>query len=158
MKRIWVIVILAAVLGLGATRQAGADDVAVIVNKSNPVDGLTLAQLRKIVLAQELKWPQGKKIDVLMTTPGQAERSSTIKIVCGMNETDFTLHFMHASFKGETGDPPKAVGFSMQVRQAVAGNANAIGFIKASEVDGSVKVVPIDGASPGQAAYKLKIK
>ena len=93
-----------------------------------------------------------------MTTPGQPERDSTLKIVCSMRETDFTLHFMHASFSGETAEPPKAVGSGVQVRQSVAGTANAVGFIKASQLDGSVKVIAIDGSRPGEPAYKLKLR
>jgi len=158
MKRICVVLIAVALIGIGAASQGLADDVAVVVNKSNPVDSLTMVQLRKIVLGQELKWPDGKKIAVLMTTPGQPERDATLKIVCGMRETDFTLHFMHASFNGERADPPKAIGSGVQVRQSVAGTANAVGFVKASQLDDSVKVITIDGSGPGQPAYKLKLK
>jgi ABC-type phosphate transport system substrate-binding protein len=158
MKRMVVVLFATALLGLGAASQAAADDVAVIVHKSNPVESLTMVQLRKLVLGQETKWPTGKKIAVLMTTPGQPERDSTLKIVCSMRETDFTLHFMHASFSGETAEPPKAVGSGVQVRQSVAGTANAVGFIKASQLDGSVKVIAIDGSRPGEPAYKLKLR
>ena len=158
MKRMLVVLIAAALLWFGAASQAAADDVAVIVHKSNPVEGLTLGELRKIVMGTQAKWPDGKKMAVLMTTPGQPERDSTLKIVCSMKETDFTLHFMHASFSGETADPPRAVGSGLQVRQAVAGAANAVGFIKASQLDGSVKVITIDGSRPGEPAYKLKVK
>jgi hypothetical protein len=65
---------------------------------------------------------------------------------------------MHASFNGEGGDLPKNGGSGQQVQQLVAGNPNAIGIIKASQVDDSVKVIPIDGRTPGQPAYQLKIK
>jgi phosphate transport system substrate-binding protein len=154
----FLVLIATALLGVGAASQPAADDVAVIVNKSNPAAGLAMIELRKIVLGQETKWPDGKQIVVLMTRPGQPERDSTLKIVCGMTETDFTLHFMHASFNGGTADPPKAVGSGVQVRQSVAGSPSAIGFIKASDADGSVKVIPIDGSGPGQPTYKLKMK
>jgi ABC-type phosphate transport system substrate-binding protein len=167
MKRLCVVAIAIALVGFGAASQAAADEVAVIVNKSNPVDGLTMAQLRKIVLGQETKWTSGKRIAVLMTTPGQPERDGTLKVVCGMSETDFTLHFMQgvlsaSSHLGSSGlprlDPPKAVGSSVQVRQLVAGTTDAVGFIKASQLDASVKVVRIDGSGPGQPEYKLKLK
>jgi ABC-type phosphate transport system substrate-binding protein len=167
MKRLSVVLIATALVGFGAASQAVADDVAVIVNKSNPVDGLTMVQLRKIVLGEETKWTSGKKIAVLMTTPGQPERDGTLKMVCGMSETDFTLHFMHGALWATSHygpaasarlDPPKAVGSGVQVRQLVAGTANAVGFIKASQLDDSVKVITIDGNGPGQPAYRLKLK
>ena len=171
MKPRFVVLIATALLGFGSASWAAADDVAVIVHKSNPVEGLTMVQLRKIVLGQETKWPNERKIAVLMTTPGQPERDTTLRIVCGMSETSFRSHFMHASFKEgvanlggpkwsppSVAEPPTAVGSGVQVRQSVAGTANAVGFIKASQLDGSVKVITIDGSSPGQPAYKLKLK
>ena len=156
MNRVAIVVLASALVSFGAAAQAVADDVAVIVHKSNPIADLAMVQLRKIVRGQETKWSNGKKIAVLMTTPGQPERDTTLKVVCGMSETDFTLHFMHASFKGEGADPPKALGTSAQVRQAVASTADAIGFIKASDADSSVKMLTVDGSSPGQPAYRLK--
>src|SRR6185295_1266729 len=157
MKRA-VLALVATVSLAGSPVWAAADDVAVIVNKSNPVTGLTMIQLRKIVLAQEGKWPAGGKILVWMTAPGQPERAGTLKVVCGMSETDFTLHFMHASFNGDAGDPPKTGGSGALVLQSIAGAANGVGFIRASQVDDSVKVVTIDGNRPGQPDYKLKLK
>ena len=93
MKRIFVVLIAVALLSFGAASWAAADDVAVIVHKSNPVDGLTMGQLRKIVLGQQTKWPNEQKIAVLMTTPGQPERDTTLRIVCGMSETSFSASF-----------------------------------------------------------------
>lgn len=157
MKRVGLAVVAAFLLGVTPSR-AAADDVAVIVNKSNPISTLTVIQLRKIVLGQESKWPGGGKIAVWMTSPGQPERAAALKILCGMSETDYTLHFMHASFSGESGDPPKTGGSGAQVRQSVASAAGAVGFIWASQVDDSVKVVSVDGSRPGQPAYKIKLK
>jgi ABC-type phosphate transport system substrate-binding protein len=154
MKRL-VLALLATALVGSAHSWAAADDLAVIVNKSNPIAALTMIQLRKILLAQEGKWPGGGKIIVWMTSPGQAERAGTLKIVCGMSETDFTLHFMHASFNGDGGDPPRTAGSGALVRQSIAGSPNGVGFIWASQVDDSVKVVAIDGNRPGQPGYKL---
>ena len=171
MNRISVVLIALALLSVGAASRAAADDVAVIVHKSNAVDGLTMGQLRKIVLGQQTKWPNDQKIAVLMTTPGQPERDTTLRIVCGMSETSFRSHFTHAAFReGVAGfhgpkwsppavaEPPTSVGSGVQLRQSVASGPNAVGFIKASQVDDSVKVVAVDGSSPGQPAYKLKMK
>jgi ABC-type phosphate transport system substrate-binding protein len=158
MKRTVLALVATALLAFATRAQAAADDVAVIVHKSNPISAMTMIELRKIVLAQEAKWPGGGKIVVWMTSPGQPERAGTLKIVCGMSETDYTLHFMHASFNGDAGDPPKSARSSALVRQSITGAANGVGFILASQVDDSVKVVAIDGARPGEPAYKLKLK
>jgi ABC-type phosphate transport system substrate-binding protein len=157
MKRLVLAGVAAAMLG-GVASRAEADDVAVIVNKGNALTALTMVQLRKIVLGQEAKWPTGGRIVVWMTTPGQRERSGVLKIVAGMSETDFTLHFMHSSFNGEAGDLPKTAASGPLVRQSVGGTVNAVGFIWASQVDDSVKVITIEGSRPGQPGYKLSVK
>jgi ABC-type phosphate transport system substrate-binding protein len=164
MKRVLVVLVAIALLWSGAVSQAAADEVAVIVNKSNPVNSFTMAELQKILLGPRPKWTSGKEIAVLMTQPGQPERSGTLKIVCGMSETDFNLHFVRGlrkpdgSTTADNGYSPKVFSSGVQLRQSVADAPNAVGFIKASEVDDSVKVVSVDGSSPGQPAYKLKLK
>jgi ABC-type phosphate transport system substrate-binding protein len=159
MQRIAVVLFAAALVGFGSASRAGAaEDLAVIVNKTNPVQNLTILQLRKILLGAEGKWPAGKKIAVLMPMPGTPGRDGLLRIVCGMNETDFTLHFLHASFNGDAGDPPRSIAASVQLRDLVAGTPNALGFVGASDADDSVKIVTIDGSGPGQTGYKLKSK
>jgi len=81
-----------------------------------------------------------------------------LKLVCGMSETDFTLHFMHASFNGEIADLPKTAASGALVRQLVAGAVNGLALILASQADDTVKVLTIEGNSPGQAAYRLIVK
>jgi ABC-type phosphate transport system substrate-binding protein len=163
MRRVLAVLVATALLGFGPASQAAADDVAVIVNKSNPVSAFTMADLRKILLGPRPRWTSGYEITVLMTPPGQPERSGTLTIVCGMSETDFNLHFVrglrHADGSiNDNGYSPKVLNSGVQLRQSVASGPNAVGFIKASEVDSSVKVVSVDGSSPGEPAYKLKLR
>ena len=164
MKRVSVVLIATVLLGFGTASRAASDDVAVIVNNSNPVASLTMAELRTILLGPRPKWTSGSTVTVLMTQPCQPERSGTLKIVCGMSETDFNLHFVRGwrnvdgSTTGDNGHWPKVFSSGVLLRQSVASVAAAVGFIRASQVDGSVKIVAIDGNRPGQPDYKLKLK
>src|SRR6185295_8897024 len=150
MKQAFAAVAAAAVLGYGAASWAAADDVAVIVNKSNPVMAMTIVQLKAILLGGGANWTSGNKITVVMTPAGQPERSGTLRIVCGMSETDFNLHFIHGwrnpdvSVNKRGGDHPTVLGTGLLVQQSVATTPHAVGFIKASQVDDSVKVVTVD--------------
>jgi hypothetical protein len=157
-KRFRPFILGAALLGLGALPRAATDDVAVVVNRSNPVAGLTLVQVRKYLLAENLTWPSGAKVIVVTTKAGQPDRNTALKAVCGMSETDFTLYFMHASFSGDSGEPPRTFASAALLEQMVATTPGAIGFLPSSEVGGAVKVVAIDGALPGQPAYKIRAK
>jgi ABC-type phosphate transport system substrate-binding protein len=164
MKQRFAVLAAVAVLVSGAVPQAAADEVAVIVNKSNPVMAMTIGQLRAILLGAGATWTSGNKITVFMTPAGQPERSGTLRIVCGMSETDFNMHFIHGwrnpdgTVNKASGDHPTVFGTGVLVRQSVATTPHAVGFIKASQVDDSVKIVTVDGSSPGEPAYKLKIK
>jgi phosphate transport system substrate-binding protein len=157
MKPVCIVLIATAVLIGGSAPRAAADDVAVIVNKSNSTDSLSVAQVRKLLLGEETRLG-GQKASVVLTAPGVADRTAAIKSACGMSETDFNMYFMQAQFKGEMREAPKAVSSSAQVRQAVAAAPGGIGFIRAADVDDSVKVVKINGIAPGQPNYPIAMK
>jgi ABC-type phosphate transport system substrate-binding protein len=144
------IVLLAAPL-------AFADDLVVIVNKSNPVASLTKVQLRKLLLGEQNSWSGGKPVSLILRAPGQPEREGVLRSVCGMSEDDFTQHQMHANFGGTTAAPPKALGSAAAVRQLVMTVPGAIGFVRAADVTDSVKAVPVDGLNAGQPGYKIRV-
>jgi phosphate transport system substrate-binding protein len=152
MKRLFQVVWLTGILAA----LAAADDLAVVVNKGNPVENLTKAQLNKILLGEQGTWASGKKVSVILRAPGQPERSGVLRSLCGMSEDDFAQHLLHASFNGDSAAPPKALATGEAVRSLVAILPGGIGFLKTSDVNESVKVVTVDGAAAGQPDYKVK--
>jgi ABC-type phosphate transport system substrate-binding protein len=132
------------------------DDLTVVVNKSNSVDNLTKAQLCKIVLAEQAAWPGGKKVMVVLRAPGQPDRKGVLRSVCGMGEDDFTTHQMQASFNGDAGSPPKVVASDEAVRDMVAAQPGAIGFLQTADVNDTVRTVTVDGVAAGKDGYKVK--
>jgi ABC-type phosphate transport system substrate-binding protein len=136
--------------------RAADDDLAVIVNKGNPVANLTKAQLRKLLLGEQDSWPGGKKVSVILRAPGQAEREGVLRSICAMSEDDFNQHLMHANFGGETGGAPKALGSAVAVRQLVTTMPGAVGFVRVADVTDAVRVVMVDGVAAGQPGYKIK--
>jgi phosphate transport system substrate-binding protein len=156
MMKTLICLLTTAALVAPACLQAADDDLAVIVNKSNPTENLTKAQLRKIIVGEQDSWPGGKKVSVILRAAGQPERIGVLRSVCGMSEDDFEQHLLHANFNGDTGGPPKALGSAAAVRQLVATLPGGIGFVRLEEVNDSVKVVTVDGAAAGQAGYKVK--
>jgi phosphate transport system substrate-binding protein len=156
MKKIAGILSMIVALVPGAA-WAADDDLAVVVNKTNSVDNLTKAQLRKIVLGEQTSWSSGKKVSVILRSPGQPERAGVLRVVCGMTEDEFNQHLMHADFNGDNGAPPKALGSAVAVRQLVVSIPGGIGFLRSADVNDSVKVVKVDGLAAGDAGYKIKV-
>jgi phosphate transport system substrate-binding protein len=148
---------IVALITLGSTIPALAadDDLAVVVNKSNPVTNLTKTQLKKVILGEQTSWPAGK-VNVILRATGQPEREGVLRSVCGMSEDDFNQHWMHANLNGDSASPPKSLGSPEVVRQLVTSIPGAIGFLRIADVNASVKVVTVDGLAAGAAGYTIK--
>jgi ABC-type phosphate transport system substrate-binding protein len=143
-----------------AAQAAPDEHIVVIVNAANPVDNLTLGELKKLWLSDKGHWDSGKAVAPVMLPAGAPERAAFLKIVCGMNEADFSKYFLQAAFTGKSATPPKEVGSAASVKSTVGSSPGAIGFIKVSEyspADTSVKAVKVDGTTADDPAYKLKM-
>jgi ABC-type phosphate transport system substrate-binding protein len=142
--------------------QAAGEPIVVIVNAANPVDNLSVGELKKLFLSDRSKWDTGKSVAPVMVGAGNPERTAFLKIVCGMNDADLGKYFLQAAFTGKSATPPKEVGSSAAVKSVVAGSAGAIGFVKAMDFhgdgsDGGVKAVKIDGVDASDPGYKLRM-
>jgi len=120
---------------------SAADEVDVIVNKANTISDLPLPDARKIFLGEKTTWPSGKRVSILMLAQGQPERAVILREIYKMSEADYSKYFLQAAFAGKVSAPPKDVPSAAQVKQVVAENPGAIGYVKKEDVDDSVKVV-----------------
>src|SRR5436190_7843314 len=96
----------------GAATSASEIHVAVIVNLSNPVNDLSLKELRSIVMFQRTQWPSGRKITVALYEPGYPEREAVLRRVYEMNEAAFTRYFLQATFTGRIPNGPRQLATS----------------------------------------------
>src|SRR6185295_15325576 len=137
----------------GANAAGGAHaTLAIIVNTQNPVEELSIADLRGIFLGETTRWPDGRRITVAMRDTGQAERDAVLRLVCRMSDQDFTRYLLQATFRGALQSSPKVLETSNGVRRFVFNVPGAIGYVRGDEVDASVKSLRITGGpSPGPA-------
>jgi ABC-type phosphate transport system substrate-binding protein len=139
--------------------QAAADPIVVIVNRANPVDNLTMAELRKFFLSDRSHWDTGRAVAPVMLGAGAPERVLFLKVVFGMNDADLERYFLQADFTGKSVTRPKEVGTVRELRRMVGNSPGAIGFVRFSDLqtasDSVIKVVRIDGVAPTDAAYRI---
>jgi ABC-type phosphate transport system substrate-binding protein len=133
-------------------------DLAIIVNTTNPLESLSMAELRKVFLGERSHWPSGRRITLVMMEAGQPERTALIRQVCQMSESDFTRHFLHGVFTGEVFVSPKTLASPVGVRKFIFNVPGAIGYVRASDVDSSVKVIRVDGRLPADREYSLHLQ
>jgi phosphate transport system substrate-binding protein len=141
------------------TAAPGAEQsLAIIVNQSNPVENFSMAELRKIFLGERSHWPNGRRITLVMMDPAQPERKVILREIYGMNEKDVSQHFIQGVFTGAVFVSPKTLGTPAEVLKFVFNVPGAIGYLRAAEVDGSVKVLRVDGHLPDDKDYKLRMQ
>jgi len=145
-RRYWKILLLPLVVFVfvlcAADDSTIADDqVAIIANTSNSVSTLSPGDLHRIFLGEKSTWPNGKHIFVVMAAPGSPERAVILKNVYKMNESEYAKYFMQASFTGAVAAPPKDASSAAQMKQLIAANPGAVGYVPLPEVNDTVKVL-----------------
>ena len=144
-----------AVAALAAPRAQGQEALAVIVNKSNPVDNVSVEELRKFCTGERKFWSDSKRVTVVLRDPGQAERAAVLQSIYRMSESDFARFFLHAEFTGEVQSAPKRLSTGVGVRRFIFNVPGAIGFVRPAEADASVKILRVNGHAPGDPLYPL---
>ncbi|HWC19467.1 MAG TPA: hypothetical protein VG498_20810 [Terriglobales bacterium] len=139
-------------------RSAAQQNLAIVVNLSNPVDSLSLDELRRIFLGERGHWANGRRITLVMMEPGRPERKAILRDVCQMNEADYSNRILHGLFTGELFVSPKTLASPTGVRKFVFNVPGAIGYVRLSEVDETVKVLRINGRLPEDKDYSLHIE
>ena len=143
----------------GAAQTPGATEpLVIVVNRSNPVDDLTSAELRRIFLGNRSHWANGRRITLVMREPGEPERSTILREVCGMNEDQLKNHFLRGLYTGEILVSPKILSSPTGVRKFIFNVPGAIGYLRMGDVDPTVKVVRIDELLPEDKGYKLRVQ
>jgi ABC-type phosphate transport system substrate-binding protein len=134
-----------------------SESLAIVVNRSNQVDALSSSELRTIFLGNRSHWPNGRRITLVMREPGDLGRESIVHDVCGMNEQQFKTHFLHGLYAGDILVSPKLLSSAGGVRRFVFNVPGAIGYLRLSDLDNSVKVLKIDEHLPDEKGYKLRV-
>ena len=135
-----------------------SEPLVIVVNRSNPVDDLTSAELRKIFLGNRSHWANGRRITLVMREPGEPERNTILRDVCGMTEDQLKNHFLHGLYTGEILVSPKILSSATGVRKFIFNVPGAIGYLRVGDVDATVKVVRIDELLPEDKGYKLRVQ
>ena len=130
---------LSILLGAAVTLSAHADEVVVIVNKDNP-NVVDLAYVARIYTGAATRWPDGSPVFALDQPEDSATRASFTAAVIGRSVATVRALWSQNIFAGK-GLPPKVVSPDVEMKRIVAANRHAIGYMLASQLDGSVKVV-----------------
>lgn len=156
-----VLMLLPAALGARQASVAGAQSpapgaIAIVVHQSNPVNDLTRSELRRIFMVETQTWPHGRKVTLVLGEKGQAGRAEAIRLICGLSEAEYDRHILLQTFRGSIGWGPRAIRSVSAMLRFVFNAPGAIGYVPASQVDSTIKVLTIDGRAPSDPQYPLR--
>lgn len=138
-------------------RSKPGESLAIVVNLNNSVENMSTEELRRLFLGRKTRWPNGRRIAVAMLDDQYPERRSALRQIYHMDERAYEEHFMKATFRGDVFVAPKTLASPELMRKFVFNAPGGIGYLRRSDLDGTVKVVKIDGRLPDDKNYSLQI-
>lgn len=153
LMRLWIFLMVLVFCSTG-TVSAWAEPIAVVVNKSNSSDDISTLELARIFEAKLNRWQDGTKIVPINREFAAMIRETFSQVVHSKGVDKMRAYWYDQQYHGIT--PPMTQESSVAVKRLVARVPGAIGYIYLSEVDDTVKVIKVDGASCQDAGYKLQ--
>lgn len=132
----WIVIGL--VLSLSTCE--AAPDVVVVVSAKNPTTTLSKNQIVDIFLGKADRFPDGSRAVPIDQAEGSAQRDEFYLKAAGKSSAQLKAYWSKIIFTGR-GRPPRDVASSIEVKQFIVENPNAIGYIESNLVDAKVKVM-----------------
>ena len=114
-------------------------EVAIIVHPSNNIS-LSADKVSRIFLGKDKSFPDGKKAIPINQKDAQTVTQEFNKKIIGKSSSQIRTYWSKIVFTGK-GSPPKEVTDDAEVLDLISTNPNLIGYIDASKVSDSVKVI-----------------
>ena len=121
-----------------------ADPVVVIVSLGNPIRGLTKEWLQGVYLGENKKWDDGSPITPLNLR--ETDPASTLfrEHILKKTAADLKVFWIQQIFS-QKGTPPIILKDEREVKDFVSSQKGAIGYIRSSALDQTVKAVSVEG-------------
>ena len=139
------------------------DRIVVVVNQGNPVESLTLTELKRIYLGEVTRWePDGHASGsiILIDYRYNSETASEFyKKVVGFSQPRVRLRWIGNMLNGEIQVLPVKIGSEENLLDFISKHRWAIGFINLDSFDpqlGPIKAVKIDGENYSDQDYPLR--
>jgi len=141
-------------LAAAAPAPTRAEPVAIIVDKDNPKSDIGLSELRALLLGKRQEWGDGARAIVIDLEPGQPARDAVNHAVLELDQSDVDRYWVEQKVRGAAA-APKVAPTAGSVVKLVARIRGAIAYVPAGLVDGTVKVLTVNGVAPGKPGYPI---
>ena len=117
-----------------SSESAIAEQIAVIVNKDNPVQTLTLEEIKKLYENDVLTWSDGNRV-TLYDLPVKNEARKIFSTAClGRSAKEVTREWANKKITNTAKNPPFTLRSEILIQNKVSKSTSAIGYISKSKV------------------------
>jgi hypothetical protein len=129
--------------------------IAIVVRSDLPVQNVSFAELRRLMLGDRQFWSSNLKVTLLVRAPGAREREVVLKTIYQMSEAQFRQYWIAKVFRAEAASGPRIVYSNEMATELAAEIPGAVAFVDASQVPKGLKILRVDGKLPGEPGYPL---
>jgi hypothetical protein len=145
-----LLLVACACMAIGAASRPAQAQFAIVTHGTSPLNDITIDNARKL-FGGDMATPGGQLgVGVAFYEPAETD---FFKALLGKTPDGVHKRWAMLVFQGEAVALPRAFSEPAAIKKWVSTTQNAIAFLPASAVDGSVKVVKIGGKSPSDAGY-----
>jgi len=131
---------------------------AVVVNKANSLDSVSVAQLRKLILGDMRTWPDHKQVAMISRFPSSKVFQCMLSSVVHLSAGDYQRYVINAEFRGDDPMTIQLANSDATAGRAVSDTVGSFAIVETNSLaamGAAVKVLHVDGKAPGQPGYPL---
>ena len=113
-------------------RGQSAMELVVVVNKNNPVENLTIDEVRKYLLGNTQQWPDKRKVTLVVRETESEVFRAMAREVLRMTPSEYRRHVLQVEFQGGEPIRSKSLLTSQSICDFVFNVPNAMGIVEAS--------------------------
>src|ERR1700675_4738580 len=103
---------------------------AVVVNKSNPVESLSMAQLRKLILGDVRAWQNSKNVALIARDPNTKDFQCVLSSIVRLSVAEYHRYIISAEFRGDDPMAIQTVDSDATAGKYVSGSAGGLGIVE----------------------------
>jgi hypothetical protein len=134
---------------------AAAKDFALVSNKTNHVEAVSMADLVKICKGQMEHWPDGKAVSLVIRDPAAPEMRLVLEKVYGMPKEGVAGLIASANHARVNHPAIVVVDSDEAVAKRVESSPGAVGLLDVYAITGGVTVLRVSGKLPLEPGYPL---
>lgn len=134
-------IVVALMCGLYWNEPASAEpSYVIVINRENPVNEITTADLKAIFRQKKTVWPWGGAIKPVNQKEYSAARKTFTKEIFSKDPSTMEAYYLKRALSGK-GQPPRTLKTDKDVLNYIASKKGAIGYV--TKTDSTVKTLKV---------------